>query len=107
MLPCPTYDRQHEADRSRRHDSVWVWSRDCVVVQPSPRHDTVWVERWRERCRVQRVVQHDTVYREREVIRPSPPERYVPPFYKGCAWIAAAACLLLAARIGIWLLRRR
>ena len=52
------------------------------------------------------VVRTDTVYSQREVVVRSPPERYVPKFYRYCAAICVGLALYLTARIA-WRIYRR
>ena len=97
---------------SEVQDVQKVWSVDTVVIRDSIyireviRGDTVYLTRteWRDRWRTQLV--HDTVHHTEfvEKIIEKPPEKYVPKFYKGCAW-ALGIIVLLA--IGYALLKLR
>ena len=97
---------------SEVQDVQKLWSVDTVVIRDSIyireviRGDTVYLTRteWRDRWRTQLV--HDTVHHTEfvEKIIEKPPEKYVPGFYKGCAW-ALGIIVLLA--IGYALLKWR
>ena len=97
---------------SEVQDVQKLWSVDTVVIRDSiyirevMRGDTVYLTRteWRDRWRTQLV--HDTVHHTEfvEKIIEKPPEKYVPGFYKGCAW-ALGIIVLLA--IGYALLKWR
>ena len=97
---------------SEVQDVQKVWSVDTVVIRDSiyirevMRGDTVYLTRteWRDRWRTQLV--HDTIVHTDSIVRviEHPPERYVPKFYKCCAW-ALGIIVLLA--IGYALLKFR
>ena len=99
---------------SEVQDVQKVWSVDTVVIRDSIyireviRGDTVYLTRteWRDRWRTQLV--HDTVHHTEfvEKIIEKPPEKYVPKFYKGCAW-ALGIIVLLAIGYALLKLRMR
>ena len=83
-----------------------IYQHDSIFIREIVRGDTVYLTRteWRDRWRTQLL--HDTVHHTEfvEKIIEKPPEKYVPKFYKGCAW-ALGIIVLLA--IGYALLKLR
>ena len=89
-----------------------VYRHDSIIYRERTVLDTVYItkEVYRDRLEARgerlKAVRTDTVvvkeYRYRVVEHP--PKRYVPKFYKGCAW-ALGVIVLLA--IGYWLLKWR
>ena len=69
-----------------------IYQHDSIFIREIVRGDTVYLTRteWRDRWRTQLV--HDTVHHTEfvEKIIEKPPEKYVPKFYKGCAWALGA-----------------
>ena len=94
--PCPLRDETHSTRQQYARDSVVL--RDSIMVREYSRGDTVWCDRWHDRWRERVVLRTDTVWREREVVRQLPPERYVPPLYRRCTYILLIVCLLAALR---------
>ena len=93
-------------------DSVYL--KDSIILRERNIHDTVYITK--EVYRNQRLstldTQHsthvDTVrvveYRDRVVEKP--PERYVPKFYKGCAWALGAILGVLGVLVFLKVRRR-
>ena len=93
-----------DVQKVRSVDTVVI--RDSIYIREVMRGDTVYLTRteFRDRWRTQLV--HDTVHHTEfvEKIIEKPPEKYVPKFYKCCAW-ALGIIVLLA--IGYALLKFR
>ena len=65
------------------------------------RVDTVLVERWHTDVRYKIQAQTDTIWQDKEVVVTLPPERYVPQFYKWCAWIVLAMVVYIIVRVAV------
>ena len=94
--------RSSEVQKFRSVDTIVM--RDSVFISERQRGDTVYLTRteWRDRWRTQIV--HDTIRNTEYITQTieSPPERYVPKFYKRCT---IAFWIILLSAIGYWLLK--
>lgn len=85
------------------HDSVYRHDSMAVAVF----RDTVFVERWHRDVRYKIQAQTDTIWQDKEVVVTLPPERYVPQFYKWCAWIVLAMVVYIIVRVAVRVYLRR
>jgi hypothetical protein len=103
---CKSVEVVSSSDVQKFRSVDTIYQHDSIFIREIVRGDTVYLTRteWRDRWRTQLV--HDTVHHTEfvEKIIEKPPEKYVPKFYKGCAW-ALGIIVLLA--IGYALLKFR
>jgi hypothetical protein len=91
-----------------RNDSIVIrhhYERDSIYVLDSVAvavvHDTVYVNRWKTKDRFSIINKTDTVYQDKEVVIHSPPERYIPLFYRWCTRVLIIAVILLICYIAL------
>lgn len=81
-----------------RLDSVYLYERDSIYIDRYRSNDTVYItkEKWLTRYKDKIVLQHDTIYRDREQVIVQT-EKVIPRW----AWYSLIACIALVAGIVI------
>lgn len=89
-----------------RNDSIIIrthYERDSIFIHDSTAfamvQDTIYIDRWHTKYRYSVLNKTDTVYLNHEVVIHSPPERYIPPFYRWCTRVLIIAVILLICYI--------
>lgn len=89
-----------------RNDSIIIrthYERDSIFIHDSMAvamvQDTIYIDRWHTKYRYSVLNKTDTVYQDKEVVIHSPPERYIPLFYRWCTRVLIIAVILLICYI--------
>ena len=89
-----------------RNDSIVIrhhYERDSIYVLDSVAvavvHDTVYVNRWKTKDRFSIINKTDTIYQDKEIVIHSPPEKYIPSFYRWCTGVFIISVILLICYI--------
>ncbi len=89
-----------------RNDSIIIrthYERDSIFIHDSMAvamvQDTIYIDRWHTKYRYSVLNKTDTIYQDKEIVIHSPPEKYIPSFYRWCTRVLIIAVILLICYI--------
>ena len=89
-----------------RNDSIIIrthYERDSIFIHDSMAvamvQDTIYIDRWHTKYRYSVLNKTDTIYQDKEIIIHSPPEKYIPSFYRWCTGVFIISVILLICYI--------
>ena len=76
---------------------AFMLTTSCKSVSPTV--TTIYIDRWHTKYRYSVLNKTDTIYQDKEIVIHSPPEKYIPSFYRWCTRVFIISVILIICYI--------